>query len=165
MDRRGRAVFCRSLRFLLIAASVSVQGACQSSVETPSAPAAAPPPPVQTVAPAQAVQLADGTWTVHGTRVRGSRFCGEWLVRLTSAGGQLSGVVSHARVTAVPIQNLVLMPDGSFSGTTQASMSGSRRARPATVTGRFSGDTVSLTFDSERCPPRQGSGVRHAAGG
>jgi hypothetical protein len=157
-------VFCKSLRFLLIAACVSVQAACQSSVETPSAPAAVPPPPaVQTVSPAQAIQLADGTWTVQGTRVPGSRFCGEWLVRLTSAGGQLSGVVSHARAT-VQMQNLVLMPDGSFSGTTPAKMVGSRRAPPSTVTGRFSGDTVNLTFDSQRCPPRQGSAIRHASG-
>jgi hypothetical protein len=114
-------------------------------------PAAAP------AAPAPAIQLADGTWRVQGTRVPGSRFCGEWLVHLTSAGGQLSGTLSHARNTAIPIQNLELMPDGSFSGSTPASMSGSRRAPPATVTGQFSGDTVNVTFDSERCPPRQGT--------
>ena len=165
MDRRDRAVFCRSLRFLLVAACVSGQATSQSSAETPPTPAAvSPPPAAQAVAPAQPIQLADGTWTVRGTRVPGSRFCGEWLVRLTSAGGQLSGVVSHARAT-VQMQNLVLMPDGSFSATTPARMVGSRRAPPATVTGRFSGDTVSLTFDSERCRPRQGSAIRHASGG
>src|SRR5271166_7211737 len=120
---------------------------------------------VESVTTAQAMQLADGTWTVQGTRVPGSRRCGEWLVRLTNAGGQLSGTVSHARNTAIPIQNLVLMPDGSFSGSTPASMSGSRRAPPATVTGQFSGDTVSLTFDSERCSPRHGTATRQAAGG
>jgi hypothetical protein len=151
MDRKGRPAFGGSLRILLVAGCVSVV-------------ALSPVRAVEWVATAQAIQLADGTWTVQGTRVPGSRRCGEWLVRLTNARGQLSGVVSHARVT-VPIQNLVLMPDGSFSGTTQASLSGSRRAPPSKVTGRFSGDTVSLTFDSERCPPRHGTATRQAAGG
>jgi len=116
------------------------------------------------MAPASAAQLADGTWTVQGHAIHGTRRCGDWLVRLTNARGQLSGVVSHARST-VPIQNLVLMPDGSFSGTTQASLSGSRRAPPSKVTGRFSEDMVSLTFDSERCPLRHGAATRRAAGG
>ena len=112
----------------------------------------------------EAIDFTDGSWTVQGTRIPGSRRCGEWLVRLTSAGGQLSGVVSQARST-VPIQNLVVMPDGSFSGSTPASMSGSRRAPPATVTGQFSGDTVNLTFDSERCPAGRGTAARRPASG
>ena len=163
MDRKGQIGFRGALPFLLIAACMSVQSACQTA--TPPAPAVSPVPAVAPAAPAPAIQLADGTWTVQGTRVPGSRRCGEWLVRLTNAGGQLSGTVSHARNTAIPIQNLVLMPDGSFSGSTPASMSGSRRAPPATVTGQFSGDTVSLTFDSERCSPRHGTATRQAAGG
>ena len=51
--------------------------------------AAEPASPVraaQRAAPAQASQLADGTWTVQGTRIPGSRRCGEWLVRLTNEG-------------------------------------------------------------------------------
>ena len=51
--------------------------------------AAEPASPVraaQPAAPAQAIQLADGTWTVQGTRIPGSRRCGEWLVRLTNEG-------------------------------------------------------------------------------
>ena len=165
MDRKGRTGFHGSLPFLLIAACVSVQSACEYPAATPSAPAAVVPvPAVAPAAPAPAIQLADGTWTVRGTRVPGSRRCGEWLVRLTSAGGHLSGTVSHARNTAVAIQNLVLMPDGSFSGNAPARMSGSRRAPPSTVTGIFSGDTVNVTFDSERCPPRQGTAIRRATG-
>ena len=163
MDPRGRTGFRETLPFLLIAAGVSVQSACQYPAATPPAPAAVSPMPAADSAPA--IQLADGTWRVHGTRVPGSRFCGEWLVRLTSTGGQLSGTLSHARNTAIPIQNLELMPDGSFSGTTPASMSGSRRAPPSKVTGQFSRDTVSLTFDSELCPPRQGTATRRALGG
>jgi len=162
MDRRGLAVFRNSF-LVLVAACVSVQSACQYPAATPPAPAAVSPMPAADSAPA--IQLADGTWRVHGTRVPGSRFCGEWLVRLTSTGGQLSGTLSHARNTAIPIQNLELMPDGSFSGTTPASMSGSRRAPPSKVTGQFSRDTVSLTFDSERCPPRHGVATRRTAGG
>ena len=139
MDQKGRTVFRGALPFLLTAACMSVQSACQPPA-APPAPVAAPPVPVaQPAAPPPAFHLADGTWTVRGTRVPGSRRCGEWLVRLTSACGRLSGTVSHARITAVSIQDLVLMPDGSFSGTTQASMSGSRRAPSATVTGQFSG--------------------------
>jgi hypothetical protein len=165
MDRKGRTGYRGSLPFLLIAACVSVQSACQYPGATPPAPAAvSPAPAVAPAAPVPAIRLADGTWTVQGTRVPGSRRCGEWLVRLTNAGGQLSGTISHARNT-VPIQNLVLMPDGSFSGSTPASTSGSRRAPPAKVTGQFSGDTVNLTFDSERCAPRQGTATRRALGG
>ena len=163
MGRKGRTGFRESLPFLLIAACLSVQSACEYPAATPSAPAAVAPVPAAAPA-APAIQLADGSWTVRGTRVPGSRRCGEWLVRLTSAGGRLSSTVSHARNTAVPIQDLVLMPDGSFSGTTPASMSGSRRAPPATVTGQFSGNTVNLTFDSERCAPRQGTATRRALG-
>jgi hypothetical protein len=163
MNRRGWTVFLGPLRFLLFAGCVSMQSACQPPAAAPPAPvAAAPAPAAQPAAPPPAVQLANGNRNVQGTRVPGSRFCGEWLVRLTSAGGQLSGTVSFARVTG-PIQNLVLMPDGSFSGNTPARMSGSRRAPPSTITGRFSGDTVNLTFDSERCPARQGTAVRRAA--
>jgi hypothetical protein len=166
MDRKRRNGFRGSFPFLFIAACMSVQSACEYPAATSPAPAAVAPVPVaQPAAPPPAVQLADGTWTVRGTRVPGSRFCGEWLVRLTNTGGQLSGTVSHARNTAIPIQNLMLMPDGSFSGSTEASMSGSRRAPPATVTGQFSGDTVNLTFDSERCAPRQGTATRRALGG
>jgi hypothetical protein len=162
MNRRSRNV----LRFLLFAGCVSLQSACQPPAAAPAAPVAAPSVPVaQPAGPPPAIQLADGTWTVRGTRVPGSRFCGEWLVRLTNAGGRLSGTVSHARNTAIPIQNLVLMPNGSFSGSTPASMSGSRRAPPATVTGQFSVDTVNVTFDSERCPARQGTTTRHETSG
>jgi hypothetical protein len=106
MDRRSRNVSLGSLHYLLFAGCVLMQSACQSPAAAPPAPAAAAPVPVaQPAAPPAAVQLADGTWTVQGTRVPGSRRCGEWLVRLTSAAGQLSGFVTHARVT-VPIQIL-----------------------------------------------------------
>jgi hypothetical protein len=112
--------------------------------------------------PAQTIRLADGTWIMQGTRIPGSRRCGEWLVCLTNSGGRLSGVVSQARST-VPIQNLVLMPDGTFSGTTPERMVGRNRAPASKVIGQFLEDTVSLTFESERCPSRQGTATRRAA--
>jgi hypothetical protein len=120
---------------------------------------ASPIPAAQAV-PGQTVRLADGTWTVQGTRIPGSRRCGEWDVHLTSAGGQLSGEVSQGLAT-VTIQNLVLMPDGSFSGTTPERMAGRRRAPAAKVIGRVSGDTVSLILESERCPVSRGTATRH----
>jgi hypothetical protein len=114
MDRRGRLAVRGSLSLLLIAACVSVL----------------PTSPVQ-------AQLADGVWTVQGERIPGSRRCGEWLVQITNARGQLSGTVSHAR--AVAIQNLTLMPDGSSSGTAPADFRRSRHAHPSLSPEGFRG--------------------------
>ena len=70
---------------------------------------------------------------------------------LTNVYGKLSGVVSLAR-SSVPLQDLSLLPDGSFSGTTQAGVVGSTYARAYKVTGKFTGDTVHLTLP---CAPRR----------
>jgi hypothetical protein len=102
--------------------------------------------------------MPNGTWTVQGREIPGTR-CGHWLVRLTSREGRLSGVVSLAR-GSVPLENLALQPDGSFQGATRAGVVGSTLARPYTVTGRIAGDTVHLTLETYRCPPRQGSAMR-----
>ena len=151
MNRGSRGVFRRSLQLLLIAGGVA-------------ATAVSPVRAVEPVATAQAMQLADGTWTVQGPGFRGSRRCGDWLVRLTNARGHLSGVVSQARAT-VPIPNLVLMPDGSFSGTTPERLVGSNRAPASKVIGQFSENAVRLIFESERCPASQGTATRHPASG
>ena len=126
--------------------------------------------PVRAVEPAAAApasQLADGIWMVQGRAIPGTRRCGDRLVRLTNRQGRLSGVVALARAS-VPIQNLVLLPDGSFSGTTRAGLTGSRLARAYKVTGQFSGDTVSLTLEDHICPPRRAkppaSAVRDGVG-
>src|SRR5271156_2947867 len=105
-------MFSRSRRFLFIGmwallATVSSAG---------SQPRAALP-----------VTLANGTWTVQGREIPGTR-CGNWLVRLTNTQGSLSGVVSLAR-GSVPIQNLALAADGSFSGATEAGGVGTTHAR------------------------------------
>src|SRR5271169_5060452 len=131
----GWTMFSKFLLFLLI-------GLCTS-------PAAISP--VQAQPPAT---VANGTWTVQGHQIPGTR-CGHWLVRLKSVHGGLSGVVSLARAS-VPIHNLAVLPDGSFSGTTQAGLVGSRYARAYKVTGKFSGDTVHVTLENDICPARQG---------
>jgi hypothetical protein len=149
MDRQGRTVFRGPLRFLLVAVCSSLGAVSPARAVEPG-----------TTAPV--TQLADGIWTVQGRAIQGTRRCGDWLVRLTNRQGQLSGVVSLAR-SSVPIQNLALRPDGSFSGTTRAGLVGSRHVRAYKVTGQFSGDTVSLTLEDDACPPRSGVATRHSA--
>ena len=151
MYRKSPTVLRRSLRFLLIGACASL--ALVSPVRVLEPATAAP-----------AAQLADGIWSVQGRAIQGRRQCGDWLVRLTNRQGQLSGVVSLAR-GSVPIQNLALQPDGSFSGNTPAGVVGTTHARAYKVTGKFSGDTVNLTLHDNLCPPRQGTAVRQAGGG
>jgi hypothetical protein len=130
------------------------------------APLVAVPPPqaMGQITAATATQLSNGIWTVQGRAIPGRRQCGDWMVRLANAGGQLSGVVSLARAS-VPIQNLILLPDGSFSGTTQSGLVGSSHARAYKVTGKFSGDTVNLTLEDNICPSRHGMATRQAAAG
>jgi hypothetical protein len=149
VDGKGGNLVRRMSRFLLVAVCALV--AAVSSLQAVE-PTAAP-----------ATQLADGIWTVQGRAIQGTRRCGDWLVRLTNRQGQLSGVVSLAR-SSVPIQNLTLEPGGSFSGTTQARLTGSRHARAYKVTGNFAGDTVNLTLQDNMCPPRHGMATREAGG-
>jgi hypothetical protein len=122
--------------------------------------------PARTAEPAavSATRLADGIWTVQGRAIPDHRRCGNWLVRLTNVQGRLSGVLSLAR-SSIPIQNLVLLPDGSFSGTTRAGVTGSRLARPYKITGTFSADVVNLTLEDNICPPRRGTAVRQSLRG
>jgi hypothetical protein len=121
--------------------------------------AAVTPARAQSPATGPAV-LANGTWTVQGRETPGTR-CGHWLVRLTNVHGRLSSVVSLAR-SSVPLQDLLLLSDGSFSGTTQAGVVGSTYARAYKVTGKFSADTVHLTLENDICPARRGVATRHA---
>ena len=151
MDRRGLAAFGGSLRFLLI-------GVWASLAAVPQARA------VEPVTAAPASRLADGIWMVQGRAMPVSRHCNDRLVRLTNRQGRLSGVVAFARAS-VPIHNLVLLPDGSFTGATRGGLTGSRLARVYKITGRFSGDTVSVTLEDDGCPPRHGVATRRAASG
>jgi hypothetical protein len=148
MDRSGRTVFPGLLHFLVIAVCASFAGVL----------------PVRAVEPTVAApQLADGIWRVQGRAVPVSR-CGDWAVRLTNRQGRLSGVVWFRRAM-VRMRDLVLQPDGSFSGTTRAGFRRSRFARAPKITGQFSGETVNLTLETDRCPPRHGTATRQAGSG
>src|SRR5271169_7083980 len=136
-----------SLHFFFIGTCASLSAASPARAQPPGAPP---------------VTLANGTWTVQGREIPGTR-CGHWLVRLTNSQGRLTGVVSLAR-GSVPIQNLALLPDGSFSGTTQAGVVGSTHARAYRITGKFAGDTVHLTLETNLCPARHGVAARQSGG-
>ena len=86
-------------------------GWCALVAAVPMMPVAKP------AAAGSVIQLADGTWMVRARAHSGSRYCSNRLVRLTNRQGQLFGGVAFARVS-VPIDNLVLLPNGSFSGAT-----------------------------------------------
>lgn len=142
---RRWSVASRPLRSLIIAMWVSL-----ATIST----ARAQP------SPTAAVTLPNGTWTVQGREIPGTQ-CGRWLVRLTNTQGRLTGVVSLARAS-VPIQDLTVMPDGSFFGTTRAGVVGTTRARAYKVSGKFLGDTVHLTLATNFCPDRHGVATRQA---
>ena len=151
MDRKGGNGSSVPRRFLLIAGCTSLAAVSQVRA-------------VEPVTATPASQLADGIWMVQGRAIPVSRSCNDRLVRLTNRQGRLSGVVAFARAS-VPIHNLTLLPDGSFSGATRSGLIGSRLARVYKITGRFSGDTVSVTLENDSCPPRHGVATRRAASG
>ena len=128
-------------------------GMCALVAAVPLMPAAKP------ATAASAIQLADGTWLVQARVDSGSRYCRDRLVLLTNSQGQLSGSVAFARASA-PIHNLVFLPDGSFSGATRGGVAGSKLGRFYKVTGKFSGDSVSVTLEGTGCPPRHGKATR-----
>lgn len=120
-----------------------------------SPPAMPQPPPV----PARAA-MPDGNWEVHGSAT--SHQCGSWSVRIGAAQGRLSGSFfvgdTGENVGLLPIRDLALQSDGAFSGT---GVTGSQGVY--SFSGRFSGDTMSLTMTSvsARCPEtRTGQGRR-----
>jgi hypothetical protein len=105
------------------------------------------------------IQLADGTWLVHARAASSAPYCRDRIVLLTNRHGQLSGSVAFARASA-PLHNLVLLPDGSFSGATRGGVPGSKLGRFYKLTGWFSGDAVSVTLEGPGCPPRHGTATR-----
>ena len=128
-------------------------GRCALIAAVPLMPATKP------AAATSAIELADGTWLVQARVNSGSRYCSDRLVRLTNRQGQLSGAVAFARASAA-IHNLVLLPNGSFSGATRGGVAGSKLGRFYKVTGKFSGDAVSVTLEGAGCPPRHGTASR-----
>lgn len=127
----------------------------EPAVARPVAPRPQLPPP----APARPA-LPEGNWEVHGSAT--SHQCGSWSVRIAAAQGRLSGSFfvgdTGENVGLLPIRDLGLRPDGTFSGT---GVTGSQGVYQ--FSGRFSGDTMSLTMTSvsARCPEtRTGQGRR-----
>jgi len=104
----------------------------------------------------------DGFWTVQGRGIPGMR-CSDWMVRLAVEQGRLTGVVSVSQGNVV-IDNLVLRPDGSFSGSARAGQVNGRAVRAYQVKGRFSGNAVNVTIGNEICPDRTASGWRQWTG-
>ena len=112
--------------------------------------------------PGRAQVPRDGFWNVQGRAVSGMR-CGDWMVRLAVEQGRLTGVVGVGQGN-VMLQNLVLRPDGSFSGNTPQGHINGRVVRAYQVRGQFSGDLVTLTLSNEICGDRQGRGQRQWTG-
>jgi hypothetical protein len=114
------------------------------------------------LAPALAQAPIQGFWTVQGRAVPGTH-CADWAVRLAVEEGRLTGAVGVGQGNVI-IQNLVLRPDGSFSGDTPAGYVNNRSVRAYSVMGRFSGDLVSVTLKNEICPDRSASARRQPTG-
>jgi hypothetical protein len=135
----------------------------------PAAPAPAPEPPARPVVAAplptpppqpQQQPVRDGNWEVRGSPI--SMRCGTWSVRIGVAQGRLSGsyFVGDAGDNdgSHPITDLAWQPDGSFSGRALTRSQGM-----FAVSGRFSGDTISIVLKSvtARCSEtRSGQGNR-----
>ena len=133
-------------------------------------PRPAPEPPTQAIVaaptpapPPQPQRPTDGNWEVRGSPI--SMQCGTWSVRIGVAQGRLSGsyFVGDAGDNdgSHPITDLAWQPDGSFSGRALTRSQGM-----FAVSGRFSGDTISIVLKSvtARCPEtRSGQGNRIAS--
>ena len=109
---------------------------------------------------------ADGTWEVRlpgGAGRLGGACTGDLTVRLTLAQGRLSGVFLGGKGTQT-IDNLVLRPDGTFTGTTSGGVSAGGQPKTVwSVSGQFAGDTPSVTVTKTAevaCGPRTGQGTR-----
>jgi hypothetical protein len=102
--------------------------------------------------------LPNGTWDVQGRAELGTP-CGHWFVRLRVNQGRLSGIVGVGQGN-VPLQNVVLQLDGSFSGSTRETWLGPRHVRAFQVRGQFVGDTVQVTLENQYCDARSASARR-----
>src|SRR5437016_4418387 len=103
---------------------------------------------------------ADGTWEVRLPNP--GRGCpssdAEWILLLTVAQGGLSGVLNFPGkvgwLNHQTIENFVLNPDGSFTGTTSGWSSGRPGTYPPltmfSVSGQFSGNTATAATTARR---------------
>ena len=104
----------------------------------------------------------DGTWQANGvTTGRAGQGCSpSWYLRLTVAQGQASGAVVVGAGTQ-PLQNLVVGPDGTFTATAAQTVSPlGRTIQGGPVSGKLSGETITVTYTSSACGPRDATGAR-----
>ena len=106
----------------------------------------------------------DGTWQAGGEPQPGTeQFCGDWFVRLVVFQGRPSGFVSVG-AGFLPLQNIILKPDGSFAATAAGgglTSNLSRELLPHSVAGKLSGDTITASLT---IPGDPGCGTRTAQG-
>jgi hypothetical protein len=115
---------------------------------------------------------SDGAWEVRLPPTGAGRCVRDWIVRLTVAQGQLSGVFQgrggqFGAFGTQTIEKLVLKPDESFTGTTSGYSSSHLGGYSSLVTflvsGQFSGNTVSIAITGVTvpdCGTRTGKGTR-----
>jgi hypothetical protein len=86
------------------------------------------------------------------------------FVRLIVAQGQLSGV-TVGEVGTQTIESLVLMADGSFTGSTSGFIEGARQLGATfSVSGQFTGKAVTVSLaNGGKCGTRTGRGTRVGA--
>ena len=100
----------------------------------------------------------DGTWQANGESV--GRCGRSWSLRLTVAQGQASGSVTFTNGTE-PLGNLVLKPDGTFTGVTVPTNNlYGRLMTQGNVSGKLSADTITVSFEGGGCGTREAKGTR-----
>jgi hypothetical protein len=102
----------------------------------------------------------DGTWQATGMSEASSHCSLSWLIRLTVAQGQASGFFAVDEGSQ-PLENLVLQPDGAFVAVTRPISAHNGRSLPAgQLSGRLSGDTITVSYTNGRCGTRRAEGTR-----
>ncbi len=110
-----------------------------------------------------AAQPADGSWEVRlpPAAMTGQLCESDALFRLTVAQGRLSGIFLGLGGTQT-LPNLVLNPDGTFTGVTSGGTAPSGQPMHVlSVAGQFSGNTVTLkAVDTMGCGTRSAQATR-----
>lgn len=107
----------------------------------------------------------DGTWVVSLPGDVGWKCNVDWFARLTIAQGRLTGVhvgSLEGTKSVQTIKKLTLKPNGSFAGATSGIATDGLHGTRWSVSGQFSGDTVSVTtrpISPSGCPGRTGQAI------
>ena len=86
-----------------------------------------------------------------------------WSVLLAVEEGRLTGVLHVGQRKGI-VENLELQADGSFTGETLPGTAKNPVLAEYKIWGQFTGDVVSVTVSSARCPPRSVSARRQPVG-